>query len=208
MLQLYQTFTQQTVKPQIVLIMILSLSYKRKNFIKTDISVTFIQPKVNFSISRKQLYAQVSEECTQSTSLTGDNSVKNCGLFVFLFFRKHYFASFKHKNFCALFEAYESVSTHEEEKIYISLACSVSQQRVPKHLSRDVEKYCFDVCLKKRKTFCFHFRQEYRTSCQDLAFRRQDKFTERSSKALEKFGIRFQKIENALKRSAVIAGLQ
>lgn len=139
--------------------------------------------------------------------MTGDNSVKNFGLFV-LFFRKHYFASFKHKNFCALFEAYEPVSTHEEEKIYISLACSVSQQRVPKHLSRDVEKYCFDVCLKKRKTFCFHFRQEYRTSCQDLAFRRQDKFTERSSKALEKFGIRFQRIENALKRSAVIAGLQ
>lgn len=122
-------------------------------------------------------------------TLTGDNGVKNCGLFV-LFFRKHYFASFKHKNFCALFEAYEPVSTHEEEKIYISLACSVSQQRVPKHLSRDVEKYRFDVCLKKRKTFCFHFRQEYRTSCKDLAFRRQDKFTERSSKALEKFGIR------------------
>lgn len=133
--------------------------------------------------------------------MNGDNSVKNCVLFVFLFFRKHYFASFKHKNFCAFFEAYEPVSTHEEEKMYISLACSVSQQRVPKHLSRDVEKYCFDVCLKKRKTFCFHFRQEYRTSCQDLAFRRQDKFTERSSKALEKFGIRFQKIENALKRS-------
>ena len=89
-------------------------------------------------------------------TLTGDNGVKNCGLFV-LFFRKHYLASFKHKNFCALFEAYEPVSTHEEEKIYISLACSVSQQRVPKHLSRDVEKYRFDVCLKKEKRFAFTF---------------------------------------------------